>query len=815
MLDRLCPFILSIYKSMKSLIFVSIAALALPVAVFASRPQVLVDSDQHAEIVHKVESYDWAKSAYATMKERVDRYVAKTEVEPDWMLSRLAMNWDTHYVQAVTKGSRTIRGEGRAPVPTPRFAGARDWKTDYIRQAFDLLKPYNDKDGQIMLVNTKTGVEEWTDPSITGHAIERINKEIMRLVAEAAFVYWVTGDEKYADFAAPVLWTFMHGLSYVESPIILDKSGKGPHRIIGTFTYEVIHENTINEIAVAYDFLHDYIVEDPEMKPEVIESGIKTVIDRVIAGGGRTGNWNLHQAREIAYGGLSLQSNDAYEDNKGREYYIDVVLHADLPHQWGIIPVIENGYDQESAIWPEAAGYAFDTTANIVQLASMLSVTPGGKKAIEHPTLNRAVVNQMKQLYPNGASTGVGDTSYTRVDSRAAELMLVNAVENGKTELAEILSIALQKEVESGNYVRGSSDSLVALTSYLSKLPETDGTGLELTPSYYAKPLDIVMLRNEPANEDPKYALGAAVFGTNGGHMHANGLAVELYGAGHILGFDPGRGSSYWQPDHNEYYKQAPAHNTVVVNGVSSYSNRKGGQIQMGVEQVEPAFGQPMGEDCMTYLTSSFEYEKPNAVQQRTLALVRIDETTAFYFDVFRSKLKVKSRGEYHDWFYHGMADEVQVAQLKMNPSKLLISKKGTMKAYDYFTDEVSAKTDDLVRTRFPLEIVGDKVAMDVWVLGESGRQVFTFDSPANRGARHNYPDEYWDRLMPTLMVRQYGEAWDRPFVAVYEPFMQEDGSKIQAVKALGDNRWQVSGEGWTRVLTLDGAQLSLSKEIK
>ena len=135
------------------------------------------------------------------------------------------------------------------------------------------------------------------------------------------------------------------------------------------------------------------------------------------------------------------------------------------------------------------------------------------------------------------------------------------------------------------------------------------------------------------------------------------------------------------------------------------------------------------------------------------------------------------------------------------------------MKAYDYFSEEVSAKTDDLVRARFPLEIVGEQVAMDLWVLGGEDRQIFTVRSPANRGARHNYSERYWDRLMHTLVVRQSGEAWERPFVAVYEPFIQEDGSKIKTVKALAPNTWIVSGDCWTRTLKLDGVELSISKD--
>ncbi|MGJ8641216.1 MAG: heparinase II/III domain-containing protein [Opitutaceae bacterium] len=788
-----------------------IAACCLQSAVFADRPQVLVDADQHTYILEKIDTVSWAGEAFESIQERVDKYVAKTVAEPDWLSSRLLMNWDTHYIKAVTKGSRTIGGEGRAPVPTPRFAGARDWKTDYMRQPLDELRPYNDKDGKIMLINTKTGEEEWTDPSITGHAIERVNKEIMRLVAEAAFVYWVTGDEKYAEFAAPVLWQFMHGLSYVEPPIILDGK-KGPHRIIGTFTYEVIHESVINEIAVAYDFLHAYITADKEMEPSVIEKGIKKVIDRVIAGGGRTGNWNLHQAREIAYGGLSLESNDNYADKKGREYYIDVVLHADLPQQWGIIPVIENGYDPESAVWAEAAGYAFDTTANIVQLASMLSVTESGKKAIRNPTLQQAVVNQLKQLHPQGASTGVGDTSYTRLNSRAAELLLVHAVNSGNDELAATLSAALQDEVESGRYARGADDRLIALTSYLKELPESNGAGLELTPTYFAEPIDIAMLRSIPTSGDPMYALSAAVFGTNGGHMHSNGLAIELYGAGQVLGADLGRGSSYWQPDHNEFYKRAPAHNTVIVNGNSSYSTHGKGMIQMDILEVYPAFEEPQDDNGLTYMTAGFEYKKPAAKQQRTLALVRVDDTTAFYFDVFRSKRKTRDSDQYHDWIYHGMADRVDVEGLEMSASSVLTSDNGNMVGYDYFKNEVSAVTDAAVKAHFPLDIEGSKVAMNLWLLGGEDRQVFKVDAPHNRGARHYVPEKYWMRPTRSIITRQTGEAWDRPFVAVYEPYKQADGAKVQSVEAVSKNSWRVSGEGWTRLLKLDGTSLNVSK---
>jgi hypothetical protein len=788
-----------------------IALSALGSVALANHPQLLITADQHDAIVQKVATVDWAKSAFTQLQGRIDYFVAQTASDPQWATSRMAMNWDTRYTQAITKNSRTIDGKGRAPVPTPRFAGARDWKTDYARQKpIDKLKPFNDQDGLILLINGKTGKEEWVHPSKTGHAIERINSDIMELAADAAFLYWVTGEKEYADFAAPILWTYMLGLSYCEPPKILDADG-GPARIIGTSSYEVIHDGILHSIAVAYDFLYDYIQADDGIDGAVIEKGIKRFADRIIAGGGRTGNWNLHQAKKIAYAGLVLGPDNAYEDGKGRQYYIDVALNADLPGQSGLTHVMREGYDQKSAIWPEAPGYAFDTTANIVEIASLLSSDATGRKALENPLLEKAVLGQLKQTYPTSHSHGMGDTSYARIETRALELMLSWALSQGNTASAQAYSAALKAEMAAGKYDRTAQSSLLALTRYAAELPAANTDALKKTPTYFAEPINLVMMQNMPESGDARHALGAAMFGTQGGHMHANGLAVELYGAGYVLGIDSGRGSSYWQPDHGNYYSKAPAHNTVIVNGSSSYARHGNGTVAMTIEAVEPAFDQPANNPHLTYLTAGFKYKKPAATQQRTLALVRINDTTAFYFDVFRSKLNEKASGEYHDWLYHGMADAMELNRVKLKPSSELTSKKGNLKGYDYFTNETSATTSATLHARFPLTVAADAVAMDLWMVGGDERRVFAVDAPANRAARHNLAEKYWNRPMPTMVVRQKGEAWDRPFVAVYEPARQAEGTKIRAVKSEGGNRWVVRGADWSATLSLDGAKLSLA----
>jgi hypothetical protein len=757
--------------------------------------------------VKKVQTVKWAKKGYQDLKNRVDYYVAKTQVKPDWVTSRLAMNWETHYTRALTQGSRSVGGEGHAPVPTPRFAGARDWKTNHYPSEIEELKPYNDRDGLIQLVNKETGKYEWVKPSITGHTIEKINSKLMQLAADAAFVYWVTGDVKYAEFSAPILWTYMHGFSYVKPPFV-PLEDKKLKRIIGLTSYEVIHEGILKSIAVSYDFLRDYIADKSDIDSNVIEAGIKRIVDVVVNGGGNGGNWNLHQASKITFGALALGSDQDYKDGKGRQHYVDIVLNADLPQQLGLTHVIKRGYDQKTAIWAEAPGYAFDTTANIIEVASLLSNDKNGRKVLQDPIVKRALFNQLRQMYPNGASHGLGDTSYTRISAHAVELMMSSALKQGDTKTAADLSAILKSEIATGKYSREDDVTLLDIINYTAKLPQSASKMLKQSPSYYAEPLNLVMLQSMPASGDIKYALGASMLGTKGGHVHANGLTTELYGAGHVLGVDSGRGTSYWQKDHGQYYSTLPSHNTIIPNGNATYSRRKEGQITMQVEAVEPAFDKPSDGQNLIYVTSSFEYKNPAATQQRTLGLVRINDTTAFYFDVFRSRLNKATPNEYHDWLYHGMANTVEFEKLSLNTSSELTSKNGNMAGYDYFGNEISAKTNAAIHARFPLAIETDKVAMDVWLVGNEERTVFAVDAPANRAARHNYDEKYWGKRIPTLLVRQQGEAWNRPFVAVYEPSLQSDSVKIKSVERVAANKWRVSGENWSALMSLKGVKL-------
>lgn len=800
-------------KPLPSLVFTVVMAVSATAAL--SAPRVLVTENQREEVVKKLQTAEWANVAFTRLKERIDFYVAKTEAETEWATSRLAMHWDNHYVRTITESSRSVGGEGRAPVPTPRFSGARDWKTAYTwPDSIDAFLPYNDRNDKILLIHKETGLKEWVDPAITGHAIRRINEALLELAADAAFVYWITGEDRYARLAAPILWTYMHGFSYVKPPRIGEDDAR-LRRIIGSATYEVIHDEIIQSVAIAYDFLRDYIAESSEIDGGIIEAGIKTFLDRIIAGGNSVNNWNIHQNKRIAFGGLALKSDASYTDGKGRQYYVDIVLNAELANQRGILHVIRDGYPHGEPVWPEAPGYAFDTTANIVEIASLLANDPAGRKVLENPLLSNAVLYQVKQTYPSGISHGVGNTSYSRVDTNAAELMVSWFVSQNRMVRAAAFSAMLHRELENGAYSRDKANHLMALTRYVAHLPEPDQRAIEQTSTYYATAIDIAMLRNMPASGGTAEAIAATLFGTRGWHMHSNGLAIELYGAGHVLGVDSGRGSSYWQSDHNDYYRQPPSHNTVIPMGRASYPSRGDGTIAMDILTVEPAFNSPATRGDLTYMTSGFHYKEPAASQQRTLALVRVNDKIAFFFDVMRSRLDEPESGEYHDWLYHAMAGKGKISGLELKPSNQLTSAKGNLAGYDFFQNERSVRTPETIHVSFPLEIGSDNVGMNVWMAGGDNRRVFLADAPANRAARFNYPASDWDHPIPLLLVRHYGEAWDDPFVTVYEPYHQIDGPTIKAVVEIAPNRWQVIADNWKADLQMEGMKLNVRIQDK
>lgn len=98
----------------------------------------------------------------------------------------------------------------------------------------------------------------------------------------------------------------------------------------------------------------------------------------------------------------------------------------------------------------------------------------------------------------------------------------------------------------------------------------------------------------------------------------------------------------------------------------------------------------------------------------------------------------------------------------------------------------------------------GGEVGMRMWMRGEREREIFQALSPAiDALTRTPMPYDVKNTPTQTFIARQYGEAWTRPFAALYEP-VDTAGSAIREV------HWSDGGEPGTVgvcVVKYDGRQ--------
>ena len=291
---------------------------------------------------------------------------------------------------------------------------------------------------------------------------------------------------------------------------------------------------------------------------------------------------------------------------------------------------------------------------------------------------------------------------------------------------------------------------------------------------------------------DPRSSLMISQNGSEGNHMHANGISMELYGKGYVLGPDAGIGLSLYSGlDYAEYYSQFPSHNTVCVDGISSYPVMKSNH-SFELLSCFPASAEPGGEfTSVTYSNLYFREPESRADQTRMMGIVTTAPETGYYVDVFRSR-KEKGGDKMHDYFYHNLGQTLTLTaadgtDLNLQPTEELAFAGAHLYAYSYLYDKKVAATGKDVKATFTIDMKdkgGDDISMNLWMKGEPDREVFTALSPMTEGLSRTPGMPYNIKEQPTLtfVARQHGEAWNRPFVAVYEPSTRKEPSAIQAV---------------------------------
>ena len=723
------------------------------------------------------------------LKAKIENVMSQVDKQPDWLYSRLQMFWKTNASDVFVNGEAFAHPGGeRAAEPTVKYNGTRGFESQYNRPKLEDLVPYDDDEqGNVTYINKVTGKMEETSPAKTGCNIAGVNRYIIGIARDAARIYAATGDMRYGQMAAKVFDVYMKGIAYRNVPIDLNHGHQ--QTLVGMTTFEVIHEDVINELTQMYPLIKPLVKEDQA----VIEAGFKKWAENIIANGVPHNNWNLFQADFIVKIALVLQDNQAYADGKGKQYYLDYIVNQNSIRQWSMNKLIDFGFDANSKTWYESPGYSTTVLSSICDFANMLDEKAGIDLFKQRPILTEAVKTSAEYLFPNRMIAGFGDTHPGYLNTGGINHILKYATRHKDKNLISEMNLL---------------KNAVAPKAPISEIEKYTST------LFYAPNVSWIAMRS---GMDKQHDLMASINASLGNHQHANGISLELYGKGYVLGPDAGIGRSLYSGlDYLEYYSQMPAHNTVVVDGVSSYpvmmsqhafkvvasypevskeqpASKKLSEWKLSGDNASPL------KDKMTYATVSFIEPETQALQQRTTAIVKTSNKGGFYIDVFRSK-KIEGGDKIHDYFYHNLGQEMKVMDaasgqpLDMKPTEELAFAGGHLYAYSYIYDKKSAEMQNSVKTQFVTKILDDKVveAMDgqreitmtMWIKKDENRTIFQALSPVNLEYERmpNQPYKVDEQPVLTFVARQKGEAWNHPFVCVYEPSSDAEPGDIASV---------------------------------
>lgn len=756
----------------------------------ATHPRLMINVDAWTQINKLVNTDESARSVLNMAKQNLASYVDRHQTDSVWIVSRLQMYWKTKSTEVFIKGGIYDHAEGKAPVPTVRFPGARDNVTVYAAPKLEDIQPFMDDPRGVYLINRSREGQpmEWAEISKTGRIIESINSQIMGLAYNAAVIYWITKEEKYAKFAFDLFDTYMTGMNYRKEPTDLTH---GHHQTLaGLSTFEVIQEGTmLNNLTGIYDYLYDYLAARGQAKMELYTNVFKKWADLQITHGVAFNNWDLMEARNTLNIALMLEDDKAYADKKGNQYYTNQIVNITSERQWSLKKLVDVGYDSTTGLWYECPGYSAGVLNDFAGFVSFFDRYYKYDLLEQMPVLKRSVLGIAQYLFPNGNMASFGDSHYGRMNTNAASQLVANAQQNKKRgqeeaftkyikTIQEFYSQSDNASMERGEGSGGTRNAGLNGLLYRERTVSLDDKIIAGKISDYVTPVlsspnvSYFALRN---GFDKKNGMMVAMSGSKGNHMHAGGISMEIYGKGYVLGPESGIGTSYFQPDYAEYYSQFPAHNTVAVDGISAYPVMKSNH---GFEVLSnyPASGTVTGFfGRVSFGNLYFLEPETNADQTRLTSIIRTSDSTAYYIDIFRSRRR-DGKDKMHDYFYHNMGQDLVLEasdkSLDLQPTDKLSFSGGHLFAYDYIYDKRSVVTSKNINAVFKLSIPGrEEVQMNMWMKGESGREIFVAKSPKSTAIdRMGLPKAVADLPLPTIIARQTGEAWTKPFAVVFEP---------------------------------------------
>ena len=759
---------------MKHIIFNLFLCIGCALSLQAQHPCIYTSSSERAAIRQKINSEPWAKSAFARVRAKVEKYADRHATDPEWCISRLAMYWKDgeRYTQCYLKQQNWDRGEGNAPVPTVRMPGMRTWNK-YTNVPLEDRIPYNET-GDMMGINKLNPQEPPVKVPYkeSGHMVRGNNVEILTLAEEAAFVYWVTGEEKFARLAADIFNTWLVGTYYMKPILDPGKScgsagGWEPGGICGYYDYEQIHDDLAMHAAVAYDFAFDYLVKHPHPHLAEIGKDTRTIADEVfkrfidigLIRGGRSGNWNVNGWNIMLRPVLVLGNNEAYADGKGREYYLNFLVRESTPYHEAI-PDILKSYDPVTGLWPESPGYSFGIVQMLLDWSGPLK-RAGVDIIAGNPILQKAAMAVFPWMDDAANMVVFGDSRGGSANFQTFENLLTYYTLTGNKEGAEKVASALNKGISLGKYERENADWTGICTYTADILPVQTENNERASYSPHHR---FITMKNWGA----PYKMMANLYGGKKGyHLTPNGLALQLYAYGCALAPDAAAYESYWSKDHA--YHQSPTGCNTILPGYTE------GDIT--IQAMEPLVkeGEFVNDRELTPYVNFADVSAGE--KRRTVAMVRVSDQSGYYVDIFRSDL------EDNDYLFHHVGSALNVTDVKGKVLPVVPLEKLDKiwhEGYNWFTD---LRRSDYDRDFIASWAMPGNITARLWMTGAKGRELYQANAPATTMNKGLTPGNIGMPPIPTptLIVRQNGNnAEVHPFVSVYEAYQSHTPSVMQ-----------------------------------
>ncbi len=631
-----------------------------------------------------------------------------------------------------------------------------------------------------------------TIPAIPGD--RDTHRELLNTAVECGILYFLTDDESYAQVAADILYNYNKLIS-VQNPLSFEFYQPN-------FNHLIPARELFPRVAMAYDFVRKFIVNagttvyDKDSNTRVAfnfttsQQAFEVMANNVIQVGGNNSNHPVLELPGALFSVLCME-NDTTKAN----FFNTLLNGAANSTQPGINWMLSR-FSAEERLWPESAGYAKFTHAAFIKIMYAVDrYRPDLNIIANNQDLLESIFIYENFLYPNGDTMAYGDIGRSFIEhAHIFESIMKIADNKGYTVLKDRAATTLKKiYAEKGGYTPVIETDRLEYTNPLQLLW---GLNIDASVSDAGEPkygtvkathAGVIMQRNYSGVNDEQNGL---MYYSGGGtyvHAHASGLDMELYGAGYVIGPDYGD-DTYGTPIHEEYAVSYAAHNTIIVNGTSGRGPKTNGNSTWQnivdpiiLQAAEPkVYARPIAQN-FSFASQFLEDNQNNLDQQRTNSIIRTSPTSGYYVDIFRSNSNTVNN--FHDYLFHGLGDVMQInsggspLNLTDTPNRYQndVGDERKQPGWRWFSNaKTSALTANAISARFDIQF--DNKYLHVNVPGGISKEYSSALAPPTKEVNNGYSNK--DTQM--FIMRKYGEAWNEPFVAIYEP----SGNSVSTIKS-------------------------------